>query len=117
MQCFKSLVHLKYLEFELLSCEIGDMEVAAFLYSLCLIQQLKYFCFKVIQTSPISMDYIEKFVEKISSMSNIKEFDLYFRKQYISQRDRPRIERMFSRFKNVQCSCSSQSLYIFKTTS
>jgi len=116
-QAFVPLANFKHLKFEFLSCGLGDMELAAFIYGLSQIPQLKYFQLKIIQSSPISMEYIEKFVDKLCSMNNLEKFDLYFRKQYISNRDVARIKNMFSRFKNVQCSCSPQSLYVEKTQS
>jgi len=79
-QGLKKLAHFTQIKFEVLNCEIHDTELVAFVYGLSLIPQLKYVQFKVIQSSPFSMDYIEKFIEKISSMRNIEKFDLYFRK-------------------------------------
>jgi len=93
------------------------MELAIFAYGLSQIPQLKSLKLKVIQKFLISMDHIEKFVEKVSSMMNIKKFDLYFRKQIISEGERPDIERRFSRFNRVKFCCCPQSLYLYKTDS
>jgi len=114
LQSFGSLPHFKHLDLEVLNCQIGDTELVAFVYGLSKIPQLKSVSFKVIQNSPLSMDYIEKFIEKVSSMENLEKFDFYFRKQTFFKRDLPRIENKFKQFKDVQCSCSPQSIYLYK---
>jgi len=115
LQGLVPLVQFRHLEFEFLNCGVGDMDLASSMYGISQLPQLKYLNLKIIQSLSISLEYIEKFVNQTSCLKNIEKFDLYFRKQNISQRDVPRIENMFSRFKDVQCSCSAQSLYVYKT--
>jgi len=62
----------------------------------------------------ISIDYIEKSIEKVSNMNNLEKFDFYFRKQIIPARERTRLEKVFSQFKNVHCNFCPQSLHIYK---
>jgi len=114
-KCFVSFVNLRHFDIEFLNCEIDDLKFGICMYSLSQIPQLKYIRFKIIQKTQISIDYIEKSIEKVSNMINLEKFDFYFRKQTILARERTRLEKVFLQFKNVHCSFSPQSLHIYRT--
>ena len=59
---------------------MGDQELMVVAYSLTLVPQFKETRIKFIQSSPISIEAIEQFVDKICKMKNIEKFGLYFRK-------------------------------------
>jgi len=79
-KCFVSFVNLRHFDIEFLNCEIDDLKFGICMYSLSQIPQLKYIRFKIIQKTQISIDYIEKSIEKVSNMINLEKFDFYFRK-------------------------------------
>jgi len=114
LTCFKPLLHFKHFDFELLNCQIGDQEILLIAYGLSQTPQLKHIRFKVIQSSFLSIECIEQCVEKFANTKTLESFDLYFRKLSIFTRDIPRLERLFSRFENINCSFSPQSVWISK---
>jgi len=110
------LPNLHCLEWEFLNCHISDLEVIAFAQGLAKIQQIKYFSLKVIQNLSISEDCIEKVACAISRLPHLSKFNLYFRKLSIHPRGILELGKRIENFgENIQCICSKESIYIYKT--
>jgi len=110
-----TLQHLYNFEFDLVNCGVSDLDIIAFAHGLAKANKLKYFSLKIIQNSnSISEECIEKFTGVISKFDNLLQFDLYFRKLSLHPSGILNLGNRIQSFPNIQCSCSKESIHIFK---
>jgi len=114
LAAMSTLQNIHHLEFEYLNCRISDMEVIAFAQGLMKIKQLKSFCLKVIQNFDISEDCIEKVADVLSRLENLTKFDLYFRRLRLHPQAIIELGKRIESFGNISCSCSKESIHIYK---
>lgn len=107
--------NFQHFEWELLNCQVSDMEVIAFAQGLVKVKQLRYFSLKVIQNPNISEDCIEKVAGAISRLEDLSKFDLYFSKLSLHPQAIKGLGKRIESSQNAHCSCSKVSIHIYKT--
>jgi len=90
------------------------MEVIAFAHGLINLPQIKYFSLKVLQNPNVSKECLEKFATAISRLENLSQFDLYFRRLGLRKDEILELEKRIETLPNIQCSCSKESIHIYK---
>jgi len=110
----QSFARINKIQYEFLNSQISDVEIIAFAHGLMKVKQLKVFSIKVLQKGGISEECIEKFAGILSNLDNLQKFDLYFRKLDIHPQGIVDLGTRIQNFKNIQCSCSKESIYIYR---
>jgi len=108
------LKNFHHLEWELLNCRVGDMEVVAYVHGLMKVKQIKYFSLKVIQNPNISEDCLEKVAHAMSRLESLLGFDLYFRKLNLHSQAIKELGKRIETYENIHCLCSKESIHIYK---
>jgi len=101
---------------EFSNCKISDFEIITLSQVLFKAQQIKHFRLKVLQYPNVSKDCIYFLVKTLLKFSNIKKFDLYFRRLSLDDREITELIEGISELKveNLNCSCfKKDSLHIY----
>jgi len=109
-----TIPHLKTLNYEALSCRIGDMELMAILFGITKMKQIKNLNFKLIQRSTVSEMVIAKFVEIVSKQENIENFNIYFRRLDLPDQILAEFVNDICRMNKVKCERYRGSLHFYR---
>jgi len=106
--------HLKTLNYEALSCRMGDMELMAILFGVTKMKQIKNLNFKLIQRSFVSEMVMAKFIEIVSKQENIENFNVYFRRLDLPEQILAQFVDDVCRMNNVNCERYKGSLHFYR---
>jgi hypothetical protein len=109
-----SLSRLKTLSFEFLGCRLGDLELMMILFGLTKMKQLKNMTVKLIQRPGVSEMVIGRFVDVISKMGNLENFNIYIRRMELPDQIIKEFVRDVCRMSNVKCDRYKGSLHFYR---
>jgi hypothetical protein len=108
------LNHLKTLNYEGLACRMGDLEFMTILFGFTKLTQLKTLNFKLIQPPNVSEMAIARFVDVISKMGNLENFNIYIRRVEMPDQMIQEFVRDICRMSNVKCHRYKGSLHFYR---
>lgn len=114
MKSIASMPSLKHFDIELLNCEIGEMELMTIAYGLSQSTKIKSVCFRFLQKTPISTEFLMQFMNQVVKINNLQKFDLYFRMRALSSSEISQLENAFSSFSNIHSSSGKHSFRLYK---
>jgi len=111
---FHTFHRLRSFGLEFLNSRMSEEEVVLFAQALPQLKVLERLYFKVIQYPSVSEGCIYYLMSAVSKLSNLKHFEIYFRR--LDTLDQM-VQELINRIKllsNIQCEVSKQSLYFYR---